>query len=133
MQVNRRMGLVAKLASTLVVALAAAAAGSSWAQPTQLRPPASALGSAPKPIGMGTAAGNSMHNIPPAVLVPQAPQEKKTIPRPERARSMNSMRMRTKMTHSIQRINQRPVLLSPMNSKHDINISKRGSTVMSCM
>ncbi|MBL0244050.1 MAG: hypothetical protein IPQ22_08640 [Rhodoferax sp.] len=77
MQVNRRMGLVAKLASTLVVALAAAAAGSSWAQPTQLRPPASALGSAPKPIGMGTAAGNSMHNIPPAVLVPQAPQEKK--------------------------------------------------------
>ena len=63
MQVNRRMGLVAKLASTLVVALAAAAAGSSWAQPTQLRPPASALGSAPKPIGMGTAAGNSMHNI----------------------------------------------------------------------
>jgi hypothetical protein len=48
MQEHGRFGLAAKLVSTALVALAAATAGSSWAQTSQLRPPAGALGTAPR-------------------------------------------------------------------------------------
>lgn len=77
MQVNYRLRLASRLASTVLVTLFAIGTGICWAQTSQLRPPSGAFGSLAKPIGAGIAAGNSTHNVPAVVLAPQVPQDKK--------------------------------------------------------
>ena len=71
MQGIRRFGLAAKRSYMVLVALAAVCGGSGWAQTTQLRPPTSALGTAAKPVGIGS----NMHTLPPVAPAPQPPQD----------------------------------------------------------